>query len=388
MKTTFRKSTIAMAVAAFAASGAVWAQDNGDTNTTTNVTDVEMVKRLSLAKTLTINTVNRGIVIDGDITVDSTSVAVIDDKQYGTGNQGDNFLLQNTATAGDEVMSQASGNIGLNMASGDNNLQDNATAMTALDQTRYNAGLIDSEVFVRQTTENNTTTNQGVENTATIGVSAFVNANGNIGVNVATGNNNLQKNNMAMSVGNGVIAEASVNTEQNVHNNITNNLPLSVSTPGEPGEVSGHLVMQDVTFVATAPAPGVQAGISGTRNTESENGHYGGLSSETGEFHDGISGNYTGNHNGQLQYDTIELVDLGGEITGQVPVWVLDGCGGVCGEETDVKTKNAATLGGQAFMGAGGNIGINMSAGTNNVQSNSLSMALIQAPNQTTTTAR
>ncbi|NIQ10106.1 MAG: hypothetical protein GWO23_10680, partial [Gammaproteobacteria bacterium] len=43
---------------------------------------------------------------------------------------------------------------------------------------------------------------------------------------MAAGNNNLQKNNMAISYGDGAVAEASVNTEQNVHNNITNNVPL------------------------------------------------------------------------------------------------------------------------------------------------------------------
>lgn len=381
MKTTFRKSTIAMAVAAFAASGAVWAQpDNGDSNTTTNVTEVSMVKKLSLAKTLTINSANRGIVIDGDITVDSTSVAVVDDKQSATQNVGENYLLQNTATAGDEVMSQASGNIGLNMASGDFNLQDNATAMTTLDPV-YSAGLIDSEVFVRQTTDGNTTTNQGVENTASIGSSAFASARGNLGVNVATGNNNLQKNNMAISIGNGAVAEASVNTEQNVHNNITNNVPLIASGPGgEPGEVSGHIEMRDVTFTATTPAsPGATGGIVGGRVTNTVDGSYAG--DETGEFHGTISGTYTGNHSGDIAYESLANVDLGGQITGQVPVWVLDSCGGACGEEVVVKTKNVSSLGGQAFMGASGNIGINMSAGTNNVQSNSLSMAVI--PTQT-----
>ena len=103
---------------------------------------------------------------------------------------------------------------------------------------------------------------------------------------------------------------------------------------------------------------------------------------EAGDFHDSIEGTYTGNHNGDIQYDTIDLVDLGGEVTGQIPVWVLDSCGAACGEEVAVNTKNEVSLGGQAFMGASGNIGINMSAGTNNVQSNSLSMAVIPTPAQ------
>lgn len=379
MKTTFKRSAIAMAVAALAASGAVWAQE-GNTTTTNNFTDVQMVKKLSLTKNLTINSIEGGIVITGGIPVDSTSVAVVDDKQSATVNNGQNYLLKNTVTAGDEVMSQASGNIGLNMVSGDNNLQDNAIAMTSLDQPTLDAGLIDSEVFVRQTTETNTTINQGVENTASIGNSAFAGASGNIGVNVATGNNNLQKNNMALSVGDGVVAEASVNTEQNVHGNITNNLPLTAAgTPGEPGTVSGHIEMRDVTLTATTPAaPGDTGGITGGRFTTSSNGNYNGQ--EAGTFQGAVTGSYQGTHNGQLAYTTNSAVNLGGVLTGQVPVWVLDSCGGACGEETVVKTKNVVSLGGMAFMNASGNIGVNMSAGTNNVQSNSLSMAVIPTP--------
>lgn len=375
MKTLFKKSAVAMAVGAFAVSGAVLAQnDNG--NTTTNVTNVEMVKRLSLSKNLSITGEIR---VRGNVEVDSSSVAVIDDKQSATANIGENYLLKNTATAGDEVMSGASGNIGLNMTSGDNNLQDNASAMTTMDPA-YSAGLIDSEVFVRQSAENNLTYNQGVENTASIGNSAFVNARGNIGVNVATGNNNLQKNNMAVSVGSGAIAEASVNTEQNVHNNITNNLPLTaVGEPGTPGQVAGHIELVDVTLTATTPAaPGDDGGIVGGRFTTSSNGNYNG--NEAGTFQGAVAGSYQGTHNGDLAYTTNSEVNLGGVLTGQVPVWVLDSCGTACGDEVVVKTKNVASLGGQAFMGASGNIGINMSAGTNNVQSNSLSMAVIPTP--------
>ncbi len=375
MKLSVRKSAVAIAVAALAGSGSVWG-DNG--NSTTNMTNVSMVKSLSLTKNLTIE---GEITVNGTITVDSSSVAVIDDKQSSTVNQGENFLLQNSATAGDEVMSGATGNIGLNMVSGDNNLQDNATAMTALANSG-NAGLIDAEVFVRQTAENNLTSNQGVENTASMGNSAFANATGNIGVNVASGNNNLQKNNMALSEGNGAIAEASVNTEQNVHNNITTNVPLvAVGEPGTPGEVSGHIELRDVTFTATGPAePGDNGDITGGRFTTSSNGNYNG--NEEGTFEGAVQGSYQGTHNGELEYTTNSEVNLGGVLTGQIPVWVLDSCGDACGGEVVVNTKNTASLGGQAFMGATGNIGINMSAGTNNTQSNSLSMAVVPTPAQ------
>lgn len=347
-------------------------------NANTNVTDVEMVKKLSLSKDLSIT---GGITVAGEVAVDSSSIAVINDQQKAEGNMGQNYLLQNTASAGDDVMRNATGNIGLNMVSGDNNLQDNAAAMTAMDDAEFEAGLIDAEVFVQQTNQSNSTYNQGVENMASIGSNAFMGASGNIGVNIVTGNNNLQKNNMAVSVGSGALAEASVHTEQNVHNNYTSNQPLTVyGQPGEPGETSGHVEWVEVTYTANAPAePYMSGDISGNRYTVSNTGHYNG--SEEGNFHGDIGGSYTGNHNGLLEYDTHALVDLGGELTGQVPVWVLDSCGGgACSEETVIRPSNIASLGGQAFMGASGNIGINMSAGSNNVQSNSISMAVIPTP--------
>ncbi|NIQ10107.1 MAG: hypothetical protein GWO08_10065, partial [Gammaproteobacteria bacterium] len=127
-------------------------------------------------------------------------------------------------------------------------------------------------------------------------------------------------------------------------------------------------------LTATVPlSPADDGGIQGGRFTTSSNGNYNG--DEAGVFEGAVAGSYQGTHNGDLEYTANSAVDLGGVLTGQVPVWVLDSCGAACGEEVTVNTKNTASLGGQAFMGATGNIGINISAGTNNVQSNSMSMA-------------
>lgn len=383
MKKPFRKSAVAIVVSTAVVSGSVLAE-NSNGNATTNVTDVQMIKKLSLSKTLTINSIEGGILVDGNITVNSTSVAVVDDKQKATTNQGENYLLQNTATGGNGVMRGATGDIGLNMVSGDNNLQDNASAMTTLSP-GATSGLIDSEVFVRQKTEANLTSNQGVENTASLGNNAFVSASGNIGVNIATGNNNLQKNNMAVSIGNGIVAEASVNTEQRVSNNVTTNLPLEASGGGTPGQASGHIELVDVSFTATTPAQvGDEGGVAGSRFTDSVNGGYGGQSVEVGQFNgpDPFDGTYSGNHTGDLAYTSSASVELGGVLTGQVPVWILDSCGATCGEVVVVKTKNTTSIGDGAFSGAIGNIGINMSAGTNNVQSNSLSMSVLPTQSQ------
>jgi hypothetical protein len=43
-----------------------------------------------------------------------------------------------------------------------------------------------------------------------------------------------------------------------------------------------------------------------------------------------------------------------------------------------VNATNAASLSGNAFQNASGNIGVNVSAGTGNLQANSLAMAVAQ----------
>lgn len=211
MNNSFEKSAIALVVATFVSSGAAWAQD-------TFATNVSLTKHLTLTKNLTINgTISQ----TGTIGVNSSSVAVVNNSQSSTHNESDdNYDLPNRSTVGSYAMNGAKGNIGLNAAAGDNNLQDNATAVSATAE-GFTAGLMDAEVFVRQNAAANTTTNNTVTNVSTIDAFAFNGASGNIGVNVTTGNNNLQKNNVAMSVGNGVLAEASVDSGQTVSYNDT-----------------------------------------------------------------------------------------------------------------------------------------------------------------------
>ena len=216
MKITCTRSAIAVAMAAIISSGGVWAQDTTTTNTTVN-----MVKRLTLTKNLTITgTINTF----GPITVGSSAVSVIRDSQSATNNnQVFNNDLPNEAIIDDDSFGGAggNGNVGANVVAGDNNLQDNALALS-VDGSENNDSLMDTEIFVRQRAAANITQNNSVTNTSIIGDNAFMSATGSIGVNVTTGNNNLQKNNVALAVGDGIIAEASVNSEQVVNGNSIN----------------------------------------------------------------------------------------------------------------------------------------------------------------------
>ncbi|MGE8233024.1 MAG: adhesin, partial [Stenotrophomonas sp.] len=121
--------------------------------------------------------------ITGNIDLDSAAIAIIDNRQSISGNTAHNGLLSNDASIADDVGSNASGNLGFNVAAGDNNAQDNAAALSAADAS-FSFGMADAEVFVNQSGMNNTTMNYGVTNAAGVGGNAFSGASGNIGVNV------------------------------------------------------------------------------------------------------------------------------------------------------------------------------------------------------------
>ena len=68
----------------------------------------------------------------GLILIDSKSTAVSEVNQKSADNQVYNGSeTTNTASAGDDVLNGATGNIGLNVAAGDNNVQQNSTAIAA-----------------------------------------------------------------------------------------------------------------------------------------------------------------------------------------------------------------------------------------------------------------
>ena len=79
----------------------------------------------------------------------------------------ENTNLTNKASADENAAREASGNIGVNIASGDNNQQDNAAALSSTDAS-FAFGMADGEVFVNQSNTYNTTLNSGVTNKASL----------------------------------------------------------------------------------------------------------------------------------------------------------------------------------------------------------------------------
>src|SRR5690606_41036693 len=142
-------------------------------------------------------------------------------RQTTAGNTGNNSLLDNDAQIADDAAGGASGNLGFNVAAGDNNSQDNAAALSAADAS-FAFGMADAEIFNSQVGANNLTNNSGVTNDANVGGAAFNGASGNISVNVASGNNNAQRNSLAASVATSAYAQASVASDQTSGGDVSN----------------------------------------------------------------------------------------------------------------------------------------------------------------------
>jgi len=392
-----------MAVAALAASPAVFAsggQHEGHHRPSfsksyyedvsvkvTNEASIKVKKSVTFDQNVAIR---GGAWVVGVIRVNSSATAVVDDKQINHDNNVLNRHHNNNATVDGDAMSGARGNIGVNVTAGDNNMQDNAMAISAADA-RFVFGAADAEVFVNQDSVRNNVINDGNINVASISGNAFRGAAGSIGVNVSSGNSNLQKNNGAIAVSGGSLSTSTVSNLQQSGNNNTLNA----------GRVD---VYKDSTTVALrGEMGGGYAGLEAGKQWSTQSGTYRGISDQqgdvyldswVGETHPGgantghvdldryaqgavdrnqdggaLSFNDSGTYNGKSKggYVGLEVgrIGLAGSFTGTV-------------ETTRIiytPTANNASLGGNAFAGARGNIGVNIASGTNNLQNNSLAVS-------------
>ena len=322
--------------------------------------------------------------ITGDIDLDSAAIAVIDNRQSISANEASNEMLDNTASISDDVASGASGNLGFNVAAGDNNAQDNAASLSAADAS-FSFGMADAEVSVHQAVGGNTTLNEGVTNAAGLGGNAFSGASGNIGVNVASGNNNAQKNALAASVATAAMAQSSISSNQVSNGNSVSNAGY-VQRFSDTTEVSlrGRVAGATLAFGAGT--------YEGTGNAYQQDNYYldswdGALPHTSGDstghidldneiqnatdnpYRDGVGGiAFDTDEEGTSQFVELGVADLYASLSGTVRTsrWVA------------VNATNTAGLSGSAFSNASGNIGVNVASGTGNLQANSLALAVAQ----------
>lgn len=158
------------------------------------------------------------IFVDGDIDVTSQSSALVDQDQVALLNLilGDGDM---SASAGEDALRGAEGNIGANVAAGVGNAQANDAAISAIDAGDVFAS---AAVFNNQGSAANIGSDfpSGPDSQLFYDASAsddvLRDASGNMGLNVAAGTGNAQTNALAASVNtSGVVANASADSDQN-----------------------------------------------------------------------------------------------------------------------------------------------------------------------------
>ena len=160
------------------------------------------------------------------------ATARVFDVQIGVGNYVYNEGVTNSASVNNRVLQNANGNIGLNVAAGSNNQQANAAALA---DAQFSFGGAAASIGAVQVSGFNDTVNvpawdywywyQSTTNTASMNDRALQNVSGNVGVNIAAGDGNQQKNDLAIANASNYwyysSAEASTGASQGTFGNST-----------------------------------------------------------------------------------------------------------------------------------------------------------------------
>lgn len=346
MEMKMKKLTLVMCISAAISANAF---ANGETDSDSSV---ELKKEVSVTKELEYK---GKVKISGDIGVNGLGMAVIENNQETGANLVGNSYVDNAASVSDSAFSNASGNIGVNQAAGDHNVQGNSAALASIDAS-FAFGSGDAEIFSSQRGTFNVTGNYASTNSASISGSAFSGASGNIGVNIASGANNVQANNMAASAHTGSLGEATVsNTQVSGHNMTLNESVVQNSVEyadvtlsmGATGTYDGN-IDQDGPFYPTIWQD------DGTHDNGDDAFLWGHIDMD-GENPDGDTHAFT----------ETGTQTLAGTVSGQLPFFI---------ETVTQKTTNTVAIASGAFQNASGNIGVNMASGNGNLQSNNLSL--------------
>lgn len=388
MKQVFKIAPLAFAVAAF--STTALAETSKRPMPHEHEEGVTLSKKVSVEKDVHYT---GAASISGNIIVDSLGMAVVEQNQSVDGNTSGMDRVDNTATLGDTALGNARGNIGVNITAGDNNVQSNAAALAAADES-FAFGSADAEVFVNQSANALVTGFVGTMNTASISGDALSGARGNIGVNVSAGASNVQGNAFAASVASGSMGEASSSVNQASSGNMTTTIPEDY---------------QEVITLRNRVSGTLSGGYSGGTTSgsyDTVSSTYDGQSFQDGPVYPEIwVGNILHNGPGTSPWGHIDFDDdnpAGGEFkfkddgsitpdetTGDLR-FTEAGTQDLSGTLTSVQQalitrynrhQNSATLSDNALNNARGNIGVNVAAGAGNLQSNSLALTEISRAN-------
>ncbi|HTV85244.1 MAG TPA: hypothetical protein VME63_07555 [Dyella sp.] len=233
---------IALAVVGAFGASVAYAHDDGGNSS------VQIHKKVSLSSDVSINGDPK---VSGQININAAAVALSNTTQSSSWNVvGNHHDVSNTSSIKGNVGEDASGNVGVNQASGDDNQQGNSAAIAAAGSSSSDAGftfdcqhsggcgsgssgndpnaggMADAETFTSQSVHQDATWNHGTTNKSSISGNAFNYASGNVGVNQASGDNNEQSNSLAAATtSNNVYALATSTLDQEITGNSVSNDP-------------------------------------------------------------------------------------------------------------------------------------------------------------------
>jgi hypothetical protein len=253
MNANLRRTLIALAVVGAFGASVAYAHDDGGSSSS-----VQIHKKVSLSSDVNINGDPK---VSGQIDINAAAVALSNTTQSSTYNHVNNGSeVSNKSSIGGNAGESASGNVGVNQASGDFNQQGNSAAIAAAGSSTSDAGftfdcqhsggcgngggssndpnaggMADAETFTNQSVHSDSTSNYGATNKSSIKGNAFDYASGNVGVNQASGDNNEQSNSLAAATtSNNVYALATSTLDQEITGNSVSNDPGSLGWCSSP----------------------------------------------------------------------------------------------------------------------------------------------------------
>lgn len=284
------------------------------------------------------------------------SGATVDSKQFTADNAVKNKASENNATVGSGTGVNATGNVGINVAAGDNNAQANDAALASSDAMDVFG---QSAIYSAQHASGNAVKNVGSPNNALLGSGSLQGASGNIAVNIAAGTSNAQQNSLAASSNDSSgHTRATVGGVQQTTGNSTTNKGLTQ-------EFTNTVA---VNMSGDVDASGLQMDQNGDvyLDTWDGNSHSGGSQTGHVDVDDQVQGAQDPNDDGGgLLFGAAGDMTLESTMSGSV----------VSTNTVYINNENNATIGSNALQGASGNVGVNVASGTNNLQRNSLSIA-------------
>ena len=247
------------------------------------------------------------------------------------------------------------------------NAYDRSYSMNAsIDATLVFGGAADAETFSNQVAVYNRTHSYGTTNDASLGGNAGLDAAGNIGMNIAAGDSNVQANQLALASASGALATATASSNQAAFGNYTSNgavrdtlvNTVDVALSGEgSGTYNGTSDQVGDVYLDTWDSSPTHPGGSNTGHIDVDNQVQG------AQDPNGDGGAFLFSEAGVIDLDNISL---GGQVTYTQTIYKAH--------------SNNAAVGNNVLAGASGNIGLNLAAGSNNVQGNALAIANVSAP--------